>query len=960
MTYWNVRWTLAVSVSALLAGCGGSVGSLRKAEAPTVGQVATSNMRVKDSMFGLVAKTPSTLRLDAASEVDADTHVAIASYDRIVELRAAPEVRAEALRRGADLRIQAYEQGAMGQDELQVAIRYYRLFLDEYPQQRNADRAAYQLARAYELNGDDAESVEMLQRLAQRYPNSERVADTRFRAAEKLYLLKRYDEAETEYAAVVAMDQDQPYYEHAQYKYGWTLYKQSKYDPALRVFLSILDRELPAGGELVEAEPALARVEKGKADMVRDALRVTGLSFAALGGGVAINEYLESGGAAPRYTPLLYASLGEQMMGMERYTDAAESYTAFVQRHPQHELGPRFQAEAIAAYEAGGFTELLVVAKQDYIEAYAPDSAYWQGRTPTPEVLSLVQQGLTELGQYYYAEAQAVPAEGEGADPAQRRGRYLEAARWYARSLELFPSAADVASTHLLYADALLEGGRAREAAEQYAELARRYPDSEHAPEAAYASIQTYHQLAEASTGAAREEGLSRSIDASLDLVARYPQHAGAHRALTRAAEDAFELKRYSQAVEIAKRVLAAEPPADPGFREVSFGVMADAYFLQGQYANAEGAYIELLRQTPPSAPKREERVEQLAASVYKQGEAARDQGDLRAAAQAFARVGKLAPTASIRAAADYDAAVAYMTLEDWRAAETALENFRRDHAQHALIPDVDKKLAFAYQNDGNPGAAGAVYSRIAARVSEPAETRRDAAWLAAELQDEAGNLAAGQLAYQAYLERYPQPLDRAMQARQRLAEIAIEHTGNGSQYVHWLQEIVRSENTAGATDETRLYAARANLELGRLEAANARAIALREPVAKSLPVRKQATETAIATLSRASSYGFAEVSTAATYEIGRIYRDFSKALMQSQRPAKLDALALEQYELLLEEQAYPFEEKAIAAYETNLGRLREGLWDEWILKSTVELADLVPAQYSKQELRDKSYDSLF
>jgi hypothetical protein len=130
-------------------------------------------------------------------------------------------------------------------------------------------------------------------------------------------------------------------------------------------------------------------------------------------------------------------------------------------------------------------------------------------------------------------------------------------------------------------------------------------------------------------------------------------------------------------------------------------------------------------------------------------------------------------------------------------------------------------------------------------------------------------------------------------------------------------------------------------------------------PVSKSLPRRKILTESAIANLDRAAGYGYAEVTTAATYEIGMIYRDLGRALLESQRPAELTGETLEQYNLLLEEQADPFDEKAVAEYVTNLQRMRQGLWNDWIGKSADALAELAPALYGKHEQRESSYDSM-
>jgi hypothetical protein len=58
----------------------------------------------------------------------------------------------------------------------------------------------------------------------------------------------------------------------------------------------------------------------------------------------------------------------------------------------------------------------------------------------------------------------------------------------------------------------------------------------------------------------------------------------------------------------------------------------------------------------------------------------------------------------------------------------------------------------------------------------------------------------------------------------------------------------------------------------------------------------------------------------------------------------------MEQYELAIEEQAYPFEEKAIVVHESNLELISLGIYNEWIEKSLGELARFVPARYDKPE----------
>ena len=120
--------------------------------------------------------------------------------------------------------------------------------------------------------------------------------------------------------------------------------------------------------------------------------------------------------------------------------------------------------------------------------------------------------------------------------------------------------------------------------------------------------------------------------------------------------------------------------------------------------------------------------------------------------------------------------------------------------------------------------------------------------------------------------------------------------------------------------------------------------------------------EVALQAYSLAAAYNIADITTAATYQMGKIYSDFSRDLLDSQRPAGLSPEELEQYNVLLEEQAFPFEEKAIQIHESNVQRIAAGIYDEPVKQSFVELAKLLPAKYAKQEksaaMIDASVDS--
>ncbi len=93
------------------------------------------------------------------------------------------------------------------------------------------------------------------------------------------------------------------------------------------------------------------------------------------------------------YSYLLYARLGDLYMEKERYTDAADSYRAFVSQDRNNEKAPLLEMQAIEAYQKGGFPQLVLQGKKEFVENYSFGTAYWQGRDPKnePKVVAVLQ-----------------------------------------------------------------------------------------------------------------------------------------------------------------------------------------------------------------------------------------------------------------------------------------------------------------------------------------------------------------------------------------------------------------------------------------------------------------------------------------------------------------------------------------------------------------------------------------
>jgi tetratricopeptide (TPR) repeat protein len=856
-----------------------------------------------------------------------------------------PRLQMEAMRRLGDLNVESDETmrgddvSAMTPAQLHEAIKLYEGLLTKYPQYPRADAVMYQLARAYEADTKLEPALTILSRLVNEHPQSRWVPEAQFRRGEILFSTERFSEAERAYGAVTGFGPETAFYDQGLYKQGWALFRLARADESVTAFLTLLDRMLVNDG-VVTPRDQLARAERELAD---DAMRAISITWLDMEGAESLDAMLARRGD-PLYTHQLYNALGDLYLEKERYQDAAKAFEAFAKRRPDDRYAPSLQVRAIEAYDKGGFASLVLTGKQAFVERYAFGSAFWATRTvqDAPEVADQLKSNLKDLAQHYHAQAQKTKAAED----------YAAAARWYRGMLSSFPSDPAAPETRYLLGDLLLESGRFGEAAQEYERTAYEYPPHGKSAQAGYSALVAYAKHEPTLTGDARAKWHKQGIESALMFSTSFPAHPEAGAVMTKAAEDLFALRDFDRTIEVAQQVLAHKPPVDAKRTRAVSTILAHSLFDRQRFEESEAAYLRVQAMLPPDDPERSATVERIAASIYKQGEAKQAAGNNDGAVSDFLRVATLAPTSTIRANAEFDAASILIKSGAWERAIPVLEQFRAAHPGHQFNADVTRNLAVAYQETGRGAAAAEEFERIAANATETPDVRRAALWQAAELFQKAGNSGRAGRAYATYVTQYPVPLNAAMDARQNLADMAL--TANDyTTRMQWLQDIIRADQAAGSarTDRSRYLAARATLVTIEPADANFKSIKLTQPLAKSLKAKRESMDRALAMYSRALDYQVAEVTTAATYGMAELYRQLAADMMTSERPANLDSDALEQYDVLLEEQAFPFEEKAIQLHQANSLRAGEGVYDEAVKKSFDVLAKLMPARYAKAEI---------
>jgi len=828
------------------------------------------------------------------------------------------------------------------------AIELYKKLLNEYPLYKRNDQVLYQMSRAFEELGQTKEAMEVMDRMVREFPSSRYMDEVQFRRAEYFFAHRRYLDAESAYTSIVAMGVGSSYYELSLYKLGWTFYKQELYEEALHRFIALLDHKVSVGYDFAqtEDEPERKRME--------DTFRVISLSFSNLGGAVSVDEYFSSHGRRI-YEDSVYSNLAEFYLDKRRYADATATYNTFVTRNPFHKLAPNFQMRVIEIHAAGGFPSLVLESKKKFAVTYGLQAEYWNYFQPNarPDVLGFLKTNLTDLAKHYHACYQNVR------DAKERPENLKEALHWYREFLTSFPMEVESAAVNYQLADLLLENQSFGTAAVEYEKTAYDYPPHENSAKAGYAAVYAYRKHLDAVALGDKENVKGEVVRSSLKFADTFPEHEKAAIVLGAAADDLFAMKEYEQALAAARKLLAVFPETDVTVLRSAWLVVGHSCYELLRYSEAETAYRNVLATLPEGDKTRDDLVDNLAASIYKQGEQANAQQDYRQAAEHFLRVGLAAPTSKIRPNAEYDGAMALIQLKEWDRAAAVLEGFRADFPGHTLQPEVTKKIAYVYKENGKLSLAAAEYERIE-RESQDDEIRRQALQVAAELYEQDGNRTHALEVYRRYVGYFPQPVELNLEMRNKLAEILKEQNDRKS-YLEELEEIVAIEASAGSsrTPRTRYIAAKAALVLAQSRYERLLAVKLVKPFETNLRRKRDLMKRATDAFSKLMDYEIGEITAAGTFYLGEIYAHFSKALMESERPEGLNSLELEQYNLAIEDQAYPFEEKAIAVHESNLKLISLGVYNEWIDKSLQKLAKFVPARYDKPEAESGAIFSL-
>lgn len=803
--------------------------------------------------------------------------------------------------------------------------------LNKFPDAAGNDHLLYQLAKAYDQVGEAEKAVAALEQMVQRYPDTLYFVEAKFRIGENAFVKGHYLDAEMAYSDVIDARNQEAFQEKALFKRGWARYKQEMYEEALDdYYLAVHQhRFLPE-----------SQLNKADQELFSEYFRAIGLAFIYLGGHSAVQDYFANRDASD-YVYQTYKTVAELQLKQERYSDAVASYEGFVKNHPYDANVIRAGLAVIKIWKDKQFFSQYSEAFAGFYARYEPGSQFW--RNPRVKVsdadkklaIATIRENIVLLAGQDHSRYRST-----------KRAQFFESAKtWYDRYLKDYSSYARQDKIYQLYAE-LLSQAQNDERALHYYELAAFDGDIILDKDSAYAAVFLTDKLQRQASESRKQLLLDKHLSYAQRYAQLYPGDRQATLIVKNAVQLAFKAGMREQVTGLAN-LLPDTASAD--VREEVNLLKAQAYFDLQNYTDAENVYRDLLANPNLAAKNKKDLSDKLALSLYRQAESAAKAGYSEAAAREFLRVQREAPISELAPVATYDAIAIFMDTAKWEEAIHYLNIFKREYPKHTLQSEVTKKLSVAYLNAGRGLDAAREFEKLTDYVATEQE-KMAALWQAAELYREKNDYLSALRAYRDYAHNYKRPYAQNMEAMGRLAEIYAK-LADQEKRAFWLRAIVDADIKAAKsdkTDRTQYLAASASFDLAEARRKDFDKIRLVHPLPKSLQTKKTAMQDSVKLYGQAAVYGHADFVTRSTLSIGEIYRNFSVALLESERPKNLNADELEQYNLLLEDQAFPFEDKAIEFYETNVSRIAQGIFDPAVKTSLNNLRELFPARYGR------------
>ncbi len=801
------------------------------------------------------------------------------------------------------------------------ALALYRQILTNDPAFPHRDAVLFDAGMILADAGDPAFEHDF-RTLVSEHPGSPYCAEAWVRMGDARFQAKRYVEAAQAYAHATASPGGDPTLAAiADYKRGWSHFNEDRFLSAADAFRSVLDRYETTA-------------ERPQVDLRTESGDYLVIALAGAGGAPAFVAYFDTLGERPYAAPMLL-SLAQHLRTHGALLQATQADEAYLARYPQTPQALLSAQRELATWERADRAADAQGARVTLAPRFAAGSAWARSQT---------NDSLRAAG-----DAFAHDATRQASALAHERARTSGDPQAWAQALQLdlallaqWAKDPEAARFALAAGEASARLGRTDEAMAHYADAARGGADSI-AVVALWQRVAlvdaAYEHARHANAAAARgPDSLAQAVLHEGDaFVQRFPTHVHSPEILWREGQLALAHGWQDRASADLARFVARD--SNDARAPLAASQRAQVFVAQADFALAEVAFGAAARLAVRA--HRDTLARQALAAMpvcaYRAAEAAAatDTSAHRAMAKAFEQMAQRYPADSLAARAQYRASLAWLRAGDRGEALRALAVVTDHYARSGYARDAQVQVAQTLEAAGRSSASADAYLRFAAGF--PKDDGAGAAELkAAELFAGAGAPARADSLRVAYMRMHPDDVPGVMAILAALAKRELDAV-DAQHPLSALLPAARTRQT-GAPSHLAAYlllgtkhpdlvshslVAQLRFTQGEDVRRSFDAVALKQPLPKSIAVKKALLDTLLARYRRGVDSGDPLWAHASALRMGQSLLAFADALQHAERPADLTGADRAAYDDVLRSRAQVFSDRGVGVLTQLLRQVR-------------------------------------
>lgn len=835
---------------------------------------------------------------------------------------------------------------------LQKTIDLCYQLLEKFPNLPYKDRILYRLAISHLDEGNQEKAKDYLQKLVFESPESPRVAEAHFRLGEYYFSKREFDKAIKEYEHL--LDRwDNPYFNYALYKLGWSYYNINDFTSAISTFIYLI-----SDISLLERMNT-KQLGKTKADVRNEAIEYIAHSLAEYHGPKSLEEIL-SKDETQSYALDVLLKMGEIYKKRNFYQDAIRVYQTLLNLYPFYPDAPKIQKEIIQCYEADMNEDQATEAKNAFVERYGPDSEWLkkhQEKNVRESAVNMSEEMLYSLGTEFQTKAQQ----------KNQTSEYRKAIDKYEEYLKKFRDSKRAPRVNFYLAECYYAIQEFDKAADEYYKVMNIYGDNEYRETAAFNRILAYYEILERQAvssdtitlyiedfaGGGTEsiipikvtsETQFKLMRACNDFIRQQPQSENLLEVMIKYAETLYNLQRWDLAVKLYEKAVAPKYRTSPYYGQC-IKMVAQCYLKMGKYQQSEKWFNNLADAFPDSAHVVTRSKKLVASAKFKHAETLKKQGKATRAAVEFLKLAFSTKDEQIAKAAIFEAGGQFEEAEDITKAIRAYERMLEEQPNVSFKDELLMKAALLYEKKQDWIHAAEKYMRVAneCRTSQFASR---AMLAAANCYEQLELWFKCKNTYRQFVQQFPNANpDQIIEALYKIGEISYNQNDFSNAMTEFQTTVNKfKEFKRGRKSVEDYLPAKAQFMIGEIIFEKYKQIKIVPPLEATMKRKTTFLQEAIKNYVEAGKYQIAEWTTASLFKTGMTFEELAESIKNAPLPAEYNNNEEDKQAYLdaIGKQVIAAKKKAIDVYKANLGNaIKNNIQNEWVDKTKEHLEKL-------------------